>query len=293
MRKPIARIGSTLPILAILLAMASVQSGASIAKSLFAVAGPTGMVTVRIGFGTAVLCVALRPWRARIHRDAWLPLTAYGISLAVMNYLFYQALARLPLGVAVAVEFVGPLAVAVLFSRRPLDFLWVVVAIAGLSLLLPVLHQVRHVDPTGVLFALGAGACWGVYIIFGQKTGNYLGAQGVALGSLISAVLIVPLGMLAAPPALFSRAVLLRGLAVAILSTALPYSLEMIALTRLPTRTFGVLMSLEPAAGALSGLLFLGERLTLSQSGAIALVIVASMGATATAHEKMTAPVPD
>lgn len=293
MRKPLARIGPTLPILAILISMAAVQSGASIAKSLFAIAGPIGMVTVRIGFGTVILCVALRPWRARVHRDAWLPLIVYGTSLGLMNFLFYQALDRLPIGVAVAVEFIGPLTVATLTSRRPIDFLWIVVAISGLSLLLPVLHQTSHVDSTGVLFALGAGTCWGLYIIFGQRTGNYLGAQGVALGSLVSAIVIVPIGLVKAPPALFSRAVLLPGLAVAVLSTALPYSLEMTALTRLPTRAFGVLMSLEPAVGALSGLLFLGERLTLPQSGAIALVIVASMGATATAHEKIPAPVPD
>lgn len=293
MSKPEARIGPTLPILAILLSMASVQSGASIAKSLFAIAGPTGTVAVRIGFGTIILCAALRPWRIRIGRDALQPLAAYGISLGIMNFLFYQALDRLPLGVAVAVEFVGPLALATLSSRRPIDFLWILVAISGLSLLLPVLHQTRHVNSIGVLCALGAGACWALYIIFGQRTGNHLGAQSVALGSLISAALIVPIGILDAPPALFSRAVLLPGLAVAILSTALPFSLEMIALTRLPTRTFGVLMSLEPAVGSLSGLLFLGERLTLSQSIAIVLVIAASIGATATAHEKIPAPVPD
>ena len=282
-----------LPILVLLVAMASVQCGASIAKSLFAIAGPAGTVAVRVGFGTIILCAALRPWRVRIRRDAWLPLVAYGISLGVMNFLFYEALDRLPIGVAVAVEFIGPLTVAVLSSRRPIDFFWIAVAISGLVLLLPVFHQVRRADPAGVLFALGAGACWGLYIIFGRKIGNRLGAQSVALGSLVSAVFIVPIGVLEAPPTLFSPAVLLPGLAVAVLSTALPYTLEMTALTRLPTRTFGVLMSLEPAVGALSGLLFLGERLAPSQWSAIALVIAASIGATATAHEKMPAPVPD
>ena len=157
---------------------------------------------------------------------------------------------------------------------------------------LPVLHQTR-VDLAGVLFALGAGACWALYIVFGQKVGHHLGPQGVALGSLISAVLIVPVGLLDAPATMFSRAVLLPGLAVALLSTALPYSLDMIALTRLPARTFGVLMSLEPAVGALSGLLFLGERLTPSQWSAILLVIIASGGAATAARQTIPAPIPD
>lgn len=292
MRALKARLGTIAPILALLASMASVQCGASIAKTLFPLAGPAGTVALRIAFGTVLLCLALRPWRTRIRRDSWLPLGVYGISLGIMNFLFYQALDRLPIGLAVAVEFIGPLAVAVLHSRRAIDYLWVVIAATGLSLLLPVLHQ-THLDLAGILYALGAGACWALYIVFGQKVGHHLGPQGVALGSLISALLIVPVGLLDAPATMFSRAVLLPGLAVALLSTALPYSLDMIALTRLPARTFGVLMSLEPAVGALSGLLFLGERLTPSQWSAILLVIIASGGAATAARQRIPAPIPD
>ena len=292
-RRLTLRLRSILPVGVLLLAMASVQSGASIAKTLFPIAGPAGIVTVRIGFGTLILCLALRPWRARIRREAWPPLVVYGLSLGTMNFLYYQALDRLPVGIAVAVEFIGPLTVAVLSSRRSIDFLWIVIAAAGFVLLLPVLPQVRQSSLTGILFALGAGACWGLYIVFGQKAGNHLGTQTVALGSLISAALVVPIGLLHARSILFSREVLLPGLAVAVLSTALPYTLEMIALTRLPTRTFGVLMSLEPAVGTLAGWLFLDERLTVSQCSAIVLVMSASIGATATARQNMPAPVPD
>jgi inner membrane transporter RhtA len=293
MRSSRLQLRSLLPVGVVLIAMMSVQTGASIAKALFAVAGPIGVVTVRIGFGTIILCLALRPWRVRVPREAWLPLAVYGLSLGTMNVLYYQALDRLPVGLAVAVEFIGPLAVAVLTSRRRSDFAWIALAVIGLGLLLPVLPQVRHVSLTGVAFALGAGACWALYIVFGQRAGGHLGTQTVALGSIISAVLVVPFGLLHAGPIVFSRQVLLPGLAVAVLSTALPYTLEMFALTRMPTRTFGVLMSLEPAVGALSGLLLLGERLTPAQSAAILLVMAASAGATITAHRSIPAPVPD
>ncbi|HEV7139440.1 MAG TPA: threonine/homoserine exporter RhtA [Steroidobacteraceae bacterium] len=281
------------PVLALLLGMVSVQSGASIAKTMFPLAGPLGTVALRVGFGTVILCAVLRPWRVRIPAPSRVPILVYGIALGIMNMCFYQALSRLPLGVAVALEFTGPLAVAILFSRRAIDFLWVLLAIAGLSLLLPVL-QVRHgIDPVGALYALGAGACWAVYIVSGQKAGLAHGAQSVALGSLISAVLVLPVGILSAPPTFFSASVLLPGIAVAILSTALPYLLDMVALTRLPTRTFGVLMSIEPAIGALTGLLVLDEKLSASQWIAIALIILASIGVTASGEQTMSAPIPD
>jgi len=195
--------------------------------------------------------------------------------------------------VAVALQFTGPLAVALLFSRRPLDFLWVLLALAGLSLLLPIRHLRQGTDPAGALYALGAGACWAVYIVSGQKAGISHGAQSVALGSLISCVPALPLGLLSAPPTFFSATIVLPGIAVAVLSTAFPYLLDMVALTRLPTRTFGVLMSIEPAIGALTGLLFLDERLSASQWIAIALIILASIGVTAGGEQKISAPIPD
>jgi inner membrane transporter RhtA len=280
------------PIAAALLAMVSVQSGASLAKTLFPIIGPVGTVGLRIGFGTLVLIAALRPWRTRIGKTNWQPLALYGVSIGVMNVCFYLALSRIPLGIAVALEFTGPLAVAVLSSHRPVDFLWIGLALAGLGLILPIVHIGQGIDPIGLLFALGAGACWALYIVFGRRTGADHGAQSVALGSLISAVIVVPAGMLTAPPALFSRSVMLFGLAVGILSTALPYALDMVALTRLPARTFGVLMSLDPAIGALCGWVFLGEQLRLLQWTAIVLIILASAGSASTI-QSLPGPVPD
>lgn len=274
-----------LPIALLLAAMLSVQAGASIAKTLFPVVGPVGMVALRIALGTIVLCILMRPWRARITSTTWRPLAIYGVTLGVMNLFYYLSLSRVPLGIAVAIEFTGPLAVAVFSSRRLIDFSWIALAAGGLVLLLPVAHIGVGIDPLGGLYALAAGACWALYIIFGQKAGADHGAQTVAIGSLISAVIVIPIGLLDRGPALFSGPMLLPGLAVGVLSTALPYTLEMYALTRLPARTFGILMSIEPAFGALIGYFYLHERLTAVQWTAIGLVIAASIGATASTRQ--------
>lgn len=187
-----------------------------------------------------------------------------------------------PLGVAVALEFTGPLAVALFGSRRPLDFVWVALAVLGLWFLLPLGQNVGEVDLVGALFALGAGAFWAVYILTGQRAGEEHGPATVAMGSLIAAVIFVPIGVVQASDTLLQWSLLPLGLGIAILSTALPYSLEMIALTRMPTRTFGTLMSMEPALAALSGMVFLGETLTLTQTLALGAIIIASMGSTLT-----------
>lgn len=278
------------PIGLLLAAMASVQAGASIAKTLFPVVGPIGMVSLRIGLGTLILCIIQRPWRARITPGTWRPLVIYGISLGVMNFLYYLALERIALGIAVSFEFVGPLAVAVLASRRLLDFGWILLAAAGLLLLLPVAHIGVGTDPAGAVFALAAGACWALYIIYGQKAGADHGGQAVALGSVISAIIIVPIGIVERGHALFQGTILIPALGVALLSTVLPYSLEMFALTRLPARTFGVLMSIEPAFGALLGYVYLHEWLTPIQWVAIGLIILASIGAAASADQKVPLP---
>jgi inner membrane transporter RhtA len=210
-----------------------------------------------------------------------------------MNLLYYLALERVPLGLAVAFEFVGPLTVAVLSSRRLVDFCWIVLSAAGLILLLAVAHIGVGTDPVGAVLALAAGGCWALYIVYGQKAGADHGAQTVALGSVISAILIVPIGVIDQGAALLSGAILLPALAVAILSTVLPYSLEMVALTRLPARTFGVLMSIEPAFGALLGYVHLHEWLTAVQWTAIALIILASIGSAASAGQKIPMPARD
>jgi len=262
--------------------MLSIQSGASLAKSLFPVVGAPGVTALRIALGTLILVVIFKPWRLRFQKEQRLPLLLYGLSLGAMNYLFYLSIQTVPLGIAVALEFTGPLAVALFSSRRPIDFVWVVLAVLGLWFLLPLGQDVSHVDLTGAALALGAGACWAVYILTGQRAGEEHGPATVALGSLIAAIIFVPLGMAQATESIWQWSILPVGLAVAVLSTALPYSLEMIALTRLPTRIFGTLMSMEPALAAMSGMVFLGQSLTFAQTLALCSIIAASMGSTLT-----------
>ncbi len=271
-----------LPVAVILIAMLSIQSGASLAKSLFPLVGAPGVTALRIVLGTAILVVIFKPWRLRFKKEQRLPLLFYGLSLGAMNYLFYLSIQTIPLGIAVALEFTGPLAVALFSSRRPVDFIWVVLAVLGLWFLLPLGQSVSEIDLTGAALALGAGACWAVYILTGQRAGEEHGPATVALGSLIAAIVFVPIGMAQATESIWQWSVMPIGLAVAILSTALPYSLEMIALTRLPTRIFGTLMSMEPALAAISGMVFLSETLTLTQTLALCSIIAASMGSTLT-----------
>ena len=271
-----------LPVAVILIAMLSIQSGASLAKSLFPLVGAPGVTALRIVLGTAILVVIFKPWRLRFKKEQRLPLLFYGLSLGAMNYLFYLSIQTIPLGIAVALEFTGPLAVALFSSRRPVDFIWVVLAVLGLWFLLPLGQSVSEIDLTGAALALGAGACWAVYILTGQRAGEEHGPATVALGSLIAAIVFVPIGMAQATESIWQWSVMPIGLVVAILSTALPYSLEMIALTRLPTRIFGTLMSMEPALAAISGMVFLGETLTFTQTLALCSIIAASMGSTLT-----------
>ncbi|ELQ6225550.1 threonine/homoserine exporter RhtA [Cronobacter turicensis] len=271
-----------LPVVVLIVAMASIQSGASLAKSLFPVVGAPGVTALRLALGTLILAVVFKPWRLRFTRRQRMPLLVYGLALGAMNYLFYLSIRTVPLGIAVALEFTGPLAVALFGSRRPVDFLWVALAVLGLWFLLPLGQDVTHVDPLGAACALGAGVCWAIYIIAGQKAGAEHGPATVAIGSLIAAVVFVPIGAVAAGEALWHWSVLPVGLGIAILSTALPYSLEMTALTRLPTRTFGTLMSMEPALAAFTGMIFLGETLTLVQWLALLSIIIASVGSTLT-----------
>lgn len=271
-----------MPVAVILIAMLSIQSGASLAKSLFPLVGAPCVTALRIALGTAILVVIFKPWRLRFKKEQRLPLLFYGLSLGAMNYMFYLSIQTIPLGIAVALEFTGPLAVALFSSRRPVDFIWVVLAVLGLWFLLPLGQDVLQIDLTGAALALGAGACWAVYILTGQRAGEEHGPATVALGSLIAAIVFVPVGMAQATESIWQWSVMPIGLAVAILSTALPYSLEMIALTRLPTRIFGTLMSMEPALAAISGMVFLGETLTFTQTLALCSIIAASMGSTLT-----------
>lgn len=280
------------PIGLLLIAMASIQTGASMAKTLFPLVGAQGTTSLRLIFASIILLLVLRPWRARFTAKSLRTVLFYGIALGGMNFLFYMSLRSVPLGIAVALEFTGPLAVALLGSRRLLDFVWIALAVTGLLLLIPTGKESASLNMTGVAYALGAGVCWAGYILFGQKAGEDNGIQTAALGVLIAALFIAPIGAVHAGWALFDIGLIPTAIGVAILSTALPYSLEMVALTRMPARTFGTLASLEPAFGALSGMLFLHENLTLTQWLAIAAIILASAGATLTARRETAQLVP-
>ncbi|MGB3312395.1 MAG: EamA family transporter [Nodosilinea sp.] len=263
--------------LLVIAAIASTQLGSTLAKSLFGQVGPLGMVLLRVGLSALVLVAWCRPrWRGHSRQDYRL-LVSFGLSLAVMNALFYCAIARIPIGVAVALEFSGPLTVALLHSRRWLDGLWVALAAVGIVLLSPL--NTPALDGAGVVMALLAGVAWGSYIVLSARMGQaFRGGEGLALSMVVGALLLLPVGVLAEGRTLLSPHILLLGLGVALLASTLPYTLEMAALRRMPVNVFGVLMSLEPAIAALLSFLWLGETLTLSMMGAIGLVMVAAAG---------------
>lgn len=283
MRDAPAASGPLGPGLAILASMVSVNAGAAWAKHLFPLVGAQGVTAVRVGLAAAIMLAIVRPWRRLPARRDALNLLVYGLMLGCMNLLIYAAFARIPIGVAVAIEVVGPLAVVVLSSRRARDLGWVLLAALGLWLLAPVHAGVPPLDPLGVAYALGAAFCWAMYIVFGKRVSGLNGGHAVAWGMLAAALFTVPVGVAHAGAALLDSSVLLGGLAVAVLSSALPYTLEMAALAKLPQRVFGILVSAGPAFAALAGFVVLGEMLTFMQWLAIALVIVACGGAAATA----------
>ncbi|WP_445766316.1 EamA family transporter [Rheinheimera sp.] len=277
-------------VISVLLAMITIQSGASIAKQLFPLIGPEGTTALRLGFSALVLWLVFRPWRALPQGRDWQAVIVYGLCLGGMNILFYLAIARIPLGIGVALEFTGPLAVALFSSRRKRDLIWVGFAIAGILLLLPDMHGVDALDPVGVALALAAGACWAGYILFGKKTNTQSsGGITVALGMTVAALVLVPVGAVTQGMALLSWEVLPLGFLVGILSSAIPYSLEMVALRNMTSQNFSVFMSMEPAIAALAGFLILAELLTLWQWLAIALVILASLGSSLTGADKQNA----
>jgi inner membrane transporter RhtA len=262
-------------------AMVSFQLGATLAKQLIPTVGSAGATALRLGLSAALLLALQRPWRSMPARSAWPILLAYGVSLGAMNSVFYLALKTIPLGIAVAIEFVGPLAVAVWASRRRLDYVWVALAAIGLALLLPIAPGSTTLDVAGMLYALAAGVGWALYIVFGQKAGQAQGASATTWGLMIAALVTVPVGIADAGSKLVDPAVLPFGFGVAIFSGALPYTLEMIALRRLSTKTFGTLMSFEPAIAAVAGVVVLHEHLTGIQWLAIVAIISASVGAVA------------
>ncbi|HSP36243.1 MAG TPA: EamA family transporter [Frankiaceae bacterium] len=268
----------------VLAAVLSVQTGAALAKSLFADLGPTGATTVRLLSGTVLLLLI---WRPRVPPSGRLLIVGYGLALGCMNLSFYLALDRIPLGAAVTVEFLGPLAVAVGGSRRPRDGVAALLAAVGIVFLAR--GGTGSLDPAGLALAALAGACWAAYIIFSSAAGKRSpGGTPLALAMVVASAVVLPFGIGSAVDA--DASALLRGAAVGLLSSVIPYSLELEALRSLPPRAFGVLLSLEPAAAALSGLVFLDESLAVRQWVGIGCVVIASVAATLSA--RLDAPVP-
>ena len=269
------------PTALVLLSIISVQLGAAIAKSLFDSLGPGGTVFLRIAFAALVLSVLVRPKLGGHDRAGYLVAGLFGLVLAGMNFSIYLAIDRIPLGVAVTLEFVGPLGVAVAGSRRMLDLLWVVLAAAGILLLAPLGVLGRtDLDPVGVAFALLAGCLWASYILLSARTGSaFPGGTGLVIALCVGTLVLSPFGIAGAGYALLDPRLLLTGFGVAMLSSAIPFSLELEALRKIPARVFGVLMSLEPAVAALAGLVVLGERLEMRAVAAIVFVTVAASGA--------------
>lgn len=280
-----------IPILAILGAVTALGIGTSWAKhSLFPVVGAQGTTAVRVGFSALLLLLFWRPWRWTLSGQEARTVALYGAALGAMNLCFYMSLRTIPFGLAVAIEFSGPLAVALFSSRRPLDFIWVLLAAAGLALLLPLGHDVSTLDPAGVLFALAAAVFWATYIIFGKRASHLHAGHSVSLGLFVAALVVVPVGVAHAGSALLSPAILATGLGVALISSAIPISLEMVALKRLSSQAFGIMASMEPAVAALLALMLLGEYLDAMQWLAIALIVAASVGSSVTAQRGKRVP---
>ena len=274
-----------IPFLAVLGSVTALGVGTSWAKqALFPVVGAQGTTAVRVGLSALLMLMLWRPWRWRLSRADAQAVALYGAALGAMNLMFYLSLQTLPFGLAVAIEFAGPLAVAIWSSRRAVDFVWVALAIVGLALLLPLGLSGSTLDPLGVLYSVGAAVFWALYIVFGKRAGHLHAGQSVSLGLLVAALVVVPVGVAHAGAALLSPSVLLAGVAVAAISSALPISLEMMALKRLPKEAFGIMISMEPAVAALLALALLGERLDTVQWLAIGCIVAASMGSAATAR---------
>ena len=267
----------------LLLAMVSIQTGASFAKTLFPLAGAAGTTALRLFFATLLLWGFWRPWRFKLTRPQLKLLALYGMSLGFMNLTFYFALERIPLGLTVTLEFIGPLALSILTSRKRIDFFWAFLAGLGIFMVMPTSSLNQSLDPIGIGFALLAGFFWALYILFGQRAGSKINSGlATSVGMLFASLVALPFGLLIDGPKLLNTNLYLMGFLVAVLSSALPYSLEMVSMKKIPTKTFGILMSLEPAVASLIGVLFLRETLTLVQCLAIFFVIVASLGSSYT-----------
>jgi inner membrane transporter RhtA len=288
-RRPL---GIVVPILAVVAAMAAFQVGAALAKDLFPAIGPTGAAALRLLFGSLMLLALVRPWR-NWPKDAPLAsMLGLGLAMAGAIQMFYLAIDHLPLGIAIAIQFLGPLAIAVFGSRRAIDFLWAVLAAVGVWCLVAAGASGERIDPIGVAWAIGAGASWAGYILLGRRVTASFGNATAAIAVSIAAIIIIPIGYASAGAAIFSIDLIPLALLVALFSAAIPFSLEFFAMPRMPPRVFAVFMSIEPAFGVLFGFLILHENLTPVQIAGIAMVIVAAAGAAAGARTARAHPGP-
>jgi inner membrane transporter RhtA len=273
------------PLPAVMGAIISVQAGAAIAKGLFPVLGATGTASVRIGLSALILLAVNRPNLKRLSKAQWNAVIPYGLCLGAMNVIFYMSLERIPLGLAVTLEFIGPLLLAVAGSRRVIEFLWVLLAAAGIAFIAP--WNEKSIDLVGSLLALLAGGFWAGYIILGRRTSKIMdGGQAVTIGMIFATMIVLPFGVASGGLGNFTPIMILSGTALALLSSAIPFTLEMNAMRKIPAQTFSILMSLEPAVAALCGLIFLHELLSFYEWMAVALVVIASAGATLTKNKK-------
>lgn len=284
------RQGLLLPIASVVTAMAAFQISAAFAKSLFPAVGPQGAAAMRLTLGAVMLLILTRPWRGWPKGAPWPAIVGLGVSVAAAVLLFYSAISRLPLGVSIALQFLGPLCVALFGSRRARDLLWAVLAAAGVWALVGRGASAAHLDVLGVAYALGAAAGWAGYILCGRVVGPAMGRSAATLATGIAAAIVLPFGVAHAGAAILTPALLPLAALVALFSTVIPFRLELFAMSRMPARTFAVLTSLEPAFGAVSGLVLLHERLAASQALGVAAVIAAAAGAAWSGAEQPTLP---
>lgn len=267
-----------LPCLAVLASIVSLTVGTSYGKSLFVEVGPQGTAALRVILASLLMLLVWRPWRQSLNPDGMKKIALYGIVLGCMNFCFYMCLDTLPIGIAIAIEFTGPLTVAILSSRKALDFLWILLAVIGLVLLLPLTPNAVSLNPSGVAFAFAAAVLWGLYIVVGKRVGHLPAGQTTSLGMFTAGLILFPFGVMHVGVKIIDPHILMSGFTLAVASSAVPYTLEMYALKKLPKNTFSILLSLEPAVGAISGMFILNEALTFTQWAAIACITVASIG---------------
>ncbi|GAA0832713.1 MULTISPECIES: EamA family transporter [Marinomonas] len=268
------------PMIAAFASLLSLQVGAAFAKTIFPLVGTDGVAALRIGISALLFVVLFQPWKVRLSVSQWPSIVIYGAMIGLMNLLIYRAFLYIPVGIAISIEVLGPLGISLLSTKRRTDIIWIFCALIGV-LLLPFNQTDTTLNITGVIYAVLAAICWGLYIKT-ASTVSQIGSKGVATGMLIAALFMVPIGTVQAGLSLFTPNVLMLGLIIALLSSAIPFLLDMYALKRLPRSIFGVLMSASPAVSAIAGAIILNEQLSALQWLGIVAISLACIGASLT-----------